>query len=63
MLSSPNDNISFKSQSLEDLKEKVTAEIQKRFHHRFHFETIFRYFNEEHLVFDRKYTTNNVKMN
>lgn len=54
MLSSPNDSISIQSQSLESLKQKAKEEIEKRFHHRFHFEIIFRYFNEEHLVFDRK---------
>lgn len=54
ILSSPNDLISLKSESLEDLKQKAKEAIYNRFHHAFHFEIIFRYFNEEHLIFDRK---------
>lgn len=53
ILSSPNDSIEIKSQSLEELKNRAKEIITKRFHHASHFEIIFRYFNEEHIVISK----------
>ena len=53
-LSSPNDSLQLKSESMEELKKRATENITKRFHHAAHFEIIFRFFNEEHLLIDRK---------
>lgn len=52
-LSSPNDSLQLKSESLDELKSRATEIITKRFHHAAHFEIIFRYFNEEHLLINR----------
>jgi hypothetical protein len=53
ILSSPNDFLELKSNSLDDLKKQATDQINQRFHHAAHFEIIFRYFNEEHIFIHR----------
>ncbi len=57
-LSSPNDSLNLESNSLEELKTRATEIITRRFHHASHFEIIFRYFNEEHLVIHREPSLN-----